>query len=83
MQPTPVTTCKNTHIKHTGIGMCCVCITLSEFFDWVKFWCVYFSLFHKGGELGQLLTKAKIRYFKDESVFTNSKAERVKVSAIK
>jgi len=31
MQPTPVTTCKNTHIKHTGIGICCVCITWGNF----------------------------------------------------
>ena len=29
-------------------------------FEWVKFWCVYFSSSHKGGKLGQLLTKAKI-----------------------
>jgi len=31
MQPTSVTTCKNTHIKHTGIGMYCVCITWGNF----------------------------------------------------
>ena len=49
MQPTSVTTCKNTHFKHTGTGMCWVCIT------WGKF-----SPIHEGGELGQLLTKAKI-----------------------
>jgi len=30
MQPTLVT-CENTHIKHTGIGMCCVCITRGTF----------------------------------------------------
>ena len=31
MQPTPVTTCEHTHIKHTGIGMCCVCIIWGYF----------------------------------------------------
>ena len=27
VQPTPVTTCENTHVKHIGIGICCVSIT--------------------------------------------------------
>ena len=49
-----------THILKILVLVCVVFALQGVLFKRVKFWCVYFSPLHKGGELGQLLTKAKI-----------------------